>query len=195
MYTIKYNISNEIVIKNSKFITLLIRVKDASEVENILKKVKEDYQDASHYCYAYSTLEKEKANDDKEPSGTAGMPILNVLKKNQLTYVICIVIRYFGGIKLGAGGLVRAYSKSITEALKKTPLTKLIQGFEIEIHISYDQQKRLDQLLKNATILARSFQEEVILLAHVTKDDMTLLDQARIPYQIHKEVYIEKEFQ
>lgn len=194
MYTMKDNVSETIEIKNSKFISLLIKIQKEEDVKPILEKAKMDYKEATHYCYAYITSSSQKASDDGEPGGTAGMPILNVLQKKQLKNVLCIVVRYFGGIKLGAGGLVRAYSKSVTEALKKTQLIPLVPGYQIELHVSYDQQKTVELLLKNATILARSFQEEVILLANVTKEEIEKLNQHAYSFQIREEMDIEKEF-
>lgn len=194
MYTIKKNVSSFLEIKNSKFITLLIKISDEEVIPSILEKVKEDYKDATHYCYAYRLSEKEKASDDNEPSGTAGIPILNVLQKNDLINVMCVVIRYFGGIKLGAGGLVRAYSKSVTEALKQTEKTLLIKGVLLEIHTSYDQQKRIDYLLKDSSIIARSFSEDIIIKAHTTKETLDILNNHNISYNIIKEINIEKEF-
>ena len=112
MKSIKFNIENEFIIKKSKFITKLYFVTSEIEIKNILDENKTEYKDATHICYAYILNNVERFNDDSEPSGTAGMPILNVLKNNNLNNVLCIVIRYFGGIKLGAGGLIRAYCSS-----------------------------------------------------------------------------------
>ena len=113
MYSIKETTKNTIEIKKSKFITILYRINNVEEVNTILYKVSSKYSDATHVCYAYILNNIEKCSDNGEPSGTAGLPILNVLKKKNLTNILAIVIRYFGGIKLGAGGLVRAYSNSI----------------------------------------------------------------------------------
>ena len=112
MKTVKKEVTNEIIINKSKFITIIIPLTTIEQIDDILKNIKNKYKDATHYCYGYVINGKEKMSDDGEPSGTAGMPILNVIKKHDLTNVICIVVRYFGGIKLGAGGLTRAYSNS-----------------------------------------------------------------------------------
>ena len=111
MYTIKNDDSYELEIKKSKFISKLYRVNNIEDVNNILSSLRKEYSDATHHCYAYIINNSKKSSDDGEPGGTAGIPILQVLDKNNLNYVLCVVIRYFGGIKLGAGGLVRAYSK------------------------------------------------------------------------------------
>ena len=108
---------NTIIINKSKFIALIYYIDNINEINNLLDKVKKEYKDATHYCYAYILDNSEKANDDGEPTGTAGLPILNVLKKENLNHVLCIVVRYFGGIKLGAGGLIRAYSNATKEVI------------------------------------------------------------------------------
>ena len=104
-------------IKKSKFIACLFLVTEEDEVDEYLKQIKLDYPGATHYCYAYIIGANQKCSDDHEPHGTAGAPILNVLIKRKLDYVLCVVVRYFGGIKLGAGGLVRAYSNATSQVL------------------------------------------------------------------------------
>ena len=123
MHTIKENIINEIVIQKSRFITCLYKINNKDEVNKHLDKIKDDYPFATHYCYAYRLDNIEKCSDDGEPKGTAGTPILHVLQMNNLTNILCVVIRYFGGIKLGAGGLVRAYTNSFVKALGKYSFT------------------------------------------------------------------------
>ena len=152
MKTVKENIKNEIIINKSRFITLLIKINNLDEIEKNLKEIKKKYKDATHYCYAYTIGNKEKCSDNGEPSGTAGMPILNVLKQNDLTNILCVVIRYFGGIKLGAGGLIRAYSTSASEALNKTNIVNLIKGYKIVIEFNYDNIKQINYLLKDIQI-------------------------------------------
>lgn len=112
-------IENEIIIKKSKFITKLYNIEDVKEISSIIEDLKKEYKKATHICYAYIINGQEKAVDDGEPSGTAGRPILNVLQKRKENKKLVVVIRYFGGVKLGAGGLVRAYTKSASEILKK----------------------------------------------------------------------------
>ena len=133
MKSIKEIIKNELVIKKSKFITLLYPVSSEEDISVYLENIKREYKGATHYCYAYKIKVIEKCSDDGEPSKTAGMPILNVLKNEELDYVLAIVIRYFGGIKLGAGGLVRAYSKSVRESITDDNLCELENGYEIQV--------------------------------------------------------------
>ena len=129
MFVIRDDCNNEIIIKNSRFITFLIKINNLEQIQSNLEKLKKDYPKATHYCYAYIINSNKKSSDDGEPSGTAGIPILNVLEKEKLTNILCIVIRYFGGIKLGASGLVRAYTKSVKEALNKVKKIKLTTGY------------------------------------------------------------------
>ncbi len=147
MYTIKENITNEIVINKSRFITRLVKIKDISLVKDILEDIKEEFKDANHYCYAYIVNNYKKSSDDGEPGGTAGVPIMEVLNKSNLDYVFCVVIRYFGGIKLGAGGLIRAYSKSVSNTLEKALKKELINGYKIVLSISYEKQKSFETLI------------------------------------------------
>lgn len=106
-------------VKKSKFIGLYYEVKTLEEVNIILEDLKKEHKKARHSPYAYKIDNLVKKSDDKEPSGTAGLPILNILEKNNLNFVLIVVIRYFGGIKLGAGGLIRAYSKAARDAVKE----------------------------------------------------------------------------
>ena len=110
----------ELEIKKSKFIGYLFEIQNLEEIKNILENLKKEHKKATHICYAYRFLSpfSEKAVDDGEPSGTAGKPILNVLQKQNLQNTLLVVVRYFGGIKLGAGGLLRAYSKCASETIK-----------------------------------------------------------------------------
>lgn len=109
---------NELVINKSRFVGIMENLTCEQDIENILTKIKQEHKKASHICYAYVyNLDKviEKCSDDGEPKGTAGVPIMNVLKKRKCENILIAVVRYFGGVKLGAGGLVRAYTKSASE--------------------------------------------------------------------------------
>ncbi len=111
----------EIIINKSKFIAYKFFLNSLDDVKTNLNNLKIEHKKSTHICYAYlynKEIISEKFSDDGEPSGTAGLPILNVLKKKKLTNVLVVVVRYFGGIKLGAGGLVRAYTKACSEILK-----------------------------------------------------------------------------
>ena len=190
MKTVKCNTANEIIIKNSRFITLLFKIYDGDDISSIFNKVKEEYPKATHYCYAYITENHKKACDDGEPGGTAGMPMLNVLDKENMINTLAITIRYFGGIKLGAGGLVRAYSKSVREAIINGSLVDVEKGYKVIITISYDMQKNLDYLLKDYLILNKEFGEKVIYTCLLPIDKINVLDGYK--YEIVGEEYIEK---
>lgn len=140
--SIKENIQTEIVVKKSKFICNLIKVETQEEAENIIKQIKKRYYDARHNCVAYRVIEDEiiveKASDDGEPSGTAGGPMLKILQKNNLCNVIAIVTRYFGGILLGTGGLVRAYSDATINSIEISEKVEICIGQEAEIEIEYN---------------------------------------------------------
>lgn len=142
------NKEQEYIINKSKFITKLYKVTNEKQIIDILDELKKKYKDSTHICYAYIIDNVKRFNDDGEPGGTAGMPILNVLENNELNYVFAVVIRYFGGIKLGTGGLVRAYSNSVSETLKNN-IKDLEQNIRIEILFDYYNSKKIDFLLKD----------------------------------------------
>jgi len=110
--------TNTIEIKKSKFIGYYYEVNTIDEINQILEELKKEHKKARHIPYAYKINGQIKKSDDKEPSGTAGMPILNIIEKNNLNYTLIVIVRYFGGIKLGAGGLLRAYSNTAKECIK-----------------------------------------------------------------------------
>lgn len=175
MKSIKFNIENEFIIKKSKFITKLYFVTNEIEIKNILDENKTEYKDATHICYAYILNNVERFNDDSEPSGTAGIPILNVLKNNNLNNVLCIVIRYFGGIKLGAGGLIRAYCSSVSEALNKTEIINVVNGKKIELTFSYDDIKKVNHILNDINIVDKQFDENVKYIIIVKEKNVNSL--------------------
>jgi uncharacterized YigZ family protein len=122
-YTVKGHGENEITIERSRFIAHVARVETEEAAQEFIAKIKKQHWDATHNCSAYMIGENnliQKANDDGEPSGTAGVPMLEVLKKRDLKDTVVVVTRYFGGIKLGAGGLIRAYGKATSEGLNAT---------------------------------------------------------------------------
>lgn len=135
------NTTAEIIEKKSRFIANLFYVETSQEAEDKIKQVKKKYYDAKHNCFAYITLNgneiQKKCSDDGEPSGTAGAPMLEILEKQSIYNVVVIVTRYFGGILLGTGGLVRAYSDSLKEAIKKSTLVEQEPGYEAEIKLPY----------------------------------------------------------
>lgn len=191
MYSIKENTNNEIIIKNSKFICYLYKIKDINEIENYLTNIKNIEKDATHYCYAYILNDLKKSSDDGEPSGTAGFPILKVLENNNLNNILAIVVRYFGGIKLGAGGLVRAYTKSTTNTISNDNIVNLIPGYNITIEFNYNQIKEIDYLLKDITINKKEFNNTIIYNIDIPIQFLETIKLNKINYTINKEILIE----
>ena len=190
MKTLKSNSVNEIIIKNSRFITLLYKLNDINDVSSLVEEVKSLYPKATHYCYAYITDNARRSSDDGEPGGTAGAPMLNVLDKEEIINVLAVTVRYFGGIKLGAGGLVRAYSKSVRDAILASEAVDVVKGYRMNVTISYDMQKNLDYLLKNYVIVNKQFNDKVIYTILLPIDKLSILGGYN--YEILNEEYIEK---
>lgn len=188
MKTILENRINTIEINRSKFIAILIKVKDIDTVKDKIQEIKNQYKEATHYCYAYIINDNCKSSDDGEPGGTAGVPIMEVLLKNDLNYVLCVVVRYFGGIKLGAGGLVRAYSKATKMVLDDDNIVSLVPGIEIEFDASYDNQKSIDYLLKNFDF-TKEYLDIIKYHVLIPKDKIDIL--SNINYKVLKEKDIE----
>ena len=161
MKSIKEKSISELEIQKSKFITVLYPIHNIEEVKEALLEAKKEFPNATHYCYAHILDQNERCSDDGEPSKTAGMPMLNVLKMQDYQHILAIVVRYFGGIKLGAGGLVRAYTKAVTTALENIIPVSLIPGNRYEISFSYEQLKDIDHLLKNVLIKEKNFGEAI----------------------------------
>lgn len=190
MKTISEKITNELIIKNSKFITIIYPITSIENIQGLIDETKLVYPKATHYCYAYIINDIKRSSDDKEPSGTAGTPMLNVLTKENYTNILVITVRYFGGIKLGAGGLVRAYSKSVKEALNIATTIDLELGYRVQITASYSKQKELEYLLRNALIIRKKYQENIECEVLISKDSIQLLNN--YDHKILKEEYISK---
>lgn len=143
--TILANSSSELDVKKSKFIANIIKITDEQDAKEKLNQIRKKYSDARHNCYAYIIYDNEtktkieKSSDDREPSGTAGIPMLTLLQKNNLVNVLIVVTRYFGGILLGTGGLVRAYTDSSKQALEAAKIIELQYGEILEYCIEYDE--------------------------------------------------------
>lgn len=160
---------NTIVVQKSKFIAQAFRVNTTEEVEEILLKVRKKYYDATHNCYAYRIGENaqiQKMSDDGEPSKTAGAPIMDVLIKKNVTNILIIVTRYFGGILLGAGGLVRAYSTATSSVLEGLTYFEVEKQMRFIITISYSSYQTLLHMMPYIKIEKASFMTEVTLEAY-----------------------------
>lgn len=175
--TIKENVSAEIVEKKSKFIADLIYVQSVEEAEEHITRIRKKYFDAKHHCFAYSIMTNEgiinRASDDAEPSGTAGMPMLNIINKNELINVLVVVTRYFGGILLGTGGLVRAYSESTIKAINSAEFVIEERGYEIEIEINYNDFEKLSYYCKknNINIINSEYGEKIICNLELSNEE------------------------
>ena len=191
MNSIKENIIYKQEINKSTFITELYKVDSIEEVKKYLTATKEKYKDATHYCYAYIIDNQKKSSDDGEPGGTAGVPIMEVLLKNDLNYVLCVVIRYFGGIKLGAGGLVRAYSSSISNALSNSKIVKLYEGYKITFEIDYKSQSKVDYLLRKY-MFSKVFNQNIKYTLLIKKNDINVLKDNNINYEILENIKVEE---
>ena len=167
--SIKENATAEVVEKKSKFIANVFYVESKEEAEEIIKSSNKKYHDARHNCYAYRVITSdgiiEKASDDGEPSGTAGAPMLTILSKNDLANVLVIVTRYFGGILLGTGGLVKAYSEACSLGIKKASIIEKYIAQVYKVEISYPDIDKFKYFAKNndIIILNEEYLENVIL--------------------------------
>lgn len=165
MFYLKNTLINTIIINKSKFICTIIPITSISDAENNLKKLREQYFDATHNCYAYllgDNWEIQKCSDDGEPQKTAGFPMLDALKKKQVTNVLAVVTRYFGGILLGASGLIRAYSQAVLQALDTTNLATKTQVLTFTLVCDYKEYNMITKLIY-LTLNNVSFQTEVII--------------------------------
>ena len=178
---------NLVVINKSKFIGIVKRINTKDEALDILERIKKAHPLATHICYAYILPNIEIMNDDNEPSGTAGLPILDVLKKNDLNYTIAIVIRYFGGIKLGSNGLIRAYSSTIASLIKDN-IKEIETGYLIKIEENYNNSDLINYLLKDAKIISKDYQDKITIEAIVNKK--TLENLSNVNYKIIEEKLI-----
>ncbi|MGX7106211.1 YigZ family protein [Hutsoniella sourekii] len=183
-YSIKEPLMDEIEIKKSRFITYLIPIHSEEEFQHHLKQIRKEHYKATHHCQAFILEEDasvQRAHDDGEPSGTAGVPMLEVLKQNDLTFIMAVVVRYFGGVKLGAGGLIRAYSSAVSEALKKAIIIQNITQDLLEIQLDYSQidlfQYFLETTTFKITVLDTQYTDQVTYqLASHEEETHQLLD-------------------
>ncbi len=174
-FTIDKEYSFEVNIKKSRFIGYLFYIKDQNEAIKKIKDIRKKHYDATHNCYAYVVNDNGqtiiKSSDDGEPGGTAGVVIYEVLKKNNLTNILCVVTRYFGGIKLGAGGLVRAYSQTTGETIKQiTNLIKIEEKEILTIEFSYEKINEIEKLMQKYTIISKEFNTNVRYSYELPKD-------------------------
>ena len=165
----------EIVEKKSKFIAHIYHIENSQEAEEKIKSIKKKYYDAKHHCIAYRIIENgmlvERSSDDGEPSGTAGAPMLNILQKGNLCNVLIVVTRYFGGILLGTGGLVRAYSEATQNVIEKSIIVEKVLGVEIQLKLDYSNLETFKYYCKNndIKIINIEYLDDIILKIEMEK--------------------------
>lgn len=164
--TIESKITAELTEKKSRFIANIFPINSEEEAKKILRDMKKKYYDAKHNCYAYILDNVQKCSDDGEPSGTAGLPLLDLLKNEGLKNIIIVVTRYFGGILLGTGGLVRAYTEVAKKGLEKANIIEMEYGIRYLIEISYNNINNLKYLCKNLKIdmISIEYGENVVFI-------------------------------
>lgn len=161
IYMNKLDTSTEIDIKRSTFISYIARTETEDDAKEFINTIKEKHRDATHNCSAYIIGENaliQRADDDGEPQGTAGIPILEVLKREELYNTTVVVTRYFGGIKLGAGGLIRAYSSGAAEAVKASGKVYLVPMIPAKVLLDYTFTNRFEYFLEQENIEIRDQQ-------------------------------------
>lgn len=209
LITIKSAHETEIVINKSRFIASIYPAETEEEAKAFIQSKKKEHHDATHNCSSYiigPTMLIQKANDDGEPSGTAGVPMLEVLKKQQLHNVVVVVTRYFGGIKLGAGGLIRAYGSAVSQVIKEIGRIILLDAIPFEITLNYDQTGRFEHELQQTDyqLVDTSYTDKVTYTINVIaseednfisflnevnqgKYDLTKQDMIALPFPYNKE--------
>lgn len=199
--TIKEDGQAELEIKKSRFICSLKRIESEEEAKEFIQMIKKEHWKANHNCSAFVLGEQneiQRSSDDGEPSGTAGVPMLEVLKKNELMNVVAVVTRYFGGTKLGAGGLIRAYSGAVANALHEIGIVQGILQQEVFTTIDYSLLGKLQHYLeqKNLQVKDTQFLENVTLCVmveevHVFQDEVTDLLNGQVTFSEGTSSYIE----
>ncbi len=202
--TVKCEGQHEIVIEKSRFIAHIARATTEEEAQEFIQKIKKEHNSATHNCSAYligETDNIQKANDDGEPSGTAGVPMLEVLKKRQLKDTVAVVTRYFGGIKLGAGGLIRAYGKSVSEGLNHIGVVERQLQQIVHITVDYTLLGKMENELRNSVypIKEMNYMEKVEIQIYVPikeketfKEWIIDLSNAQSEIVFGEEEYLEK---
>ncbi|MBC1521846.1 YigZ family protein [Listeria aquatica] len=203
--TIREEGQHEINVQKSRFICTIARAYSEEEAQSFIAKIKKEYWNATHNCSAYligDRSEFQKASDDGEPIGTAGIPMLEVLKKKNLQNIVVLVTRYFGGTKLGAGGLIRAYGSAVSEACHEIGIVERILATLVSFTVSYSQLGKFENALaqKNYSIADKQFTDVVTLSVFVDEDDidpflawMTEVSNGQIHCTLGEKKYYERD--
>ncbi len=197
MKTIIEGKTAEVTEKKSRFIANIFHVENVTEADEKIKQINKKYYDAKHNCYAYIVDGIEKCSDDGEPSKTAGAPMLDILKKNQFTNVLVIVTRYFGGILLGTGGLVRAYSEATKRAIENSDVVEIVSGERYIIEVSYENVNNVLYWCNklNIKICKNVYETSIKLTIESTKEDKEkLINNVEIENikVVNSNIFIEK---
>lgn len=184
--TIEKEAEGIIIEKKSKFITNIFYVENEREAEEILNKIRKKYHDARHHCFAYRINTErgieQKQSDDGEPSGTAGAPMLNILEKRELVNIIAITTRYFGGILLGTGGLVKAYSDSLKEALQNAKEEFMEEGYVVEMIFDYSESSKIEHICakENISVVEKEYGEKIRMVIEIENEKFEKIVEKRI---------------
>lgn len=183
--TITENNVSEIIEKKSKFIAHLFYVETKEQAEEHIKEINKKYHDARHNCYAYSIFSEEgnitKFSDDGEPSGTAGAPMLGIITGKELTNILVIVTRYFGGILLGTGGLVRAYSEATNSVIENSIIIKKDYGFEVSFETNYPELEKMKYYFRqnNIKIVDTQYGEKIKIIVEITEEKLEKMEKSK----------------
>ncbi|MGY3803794.1 YigZ family protein [Pigmentibacter ruber] len=179
--TIGKNVSCEIIIEKSKFIASINKVVSEQEATEFIAGIKHKYWDATHNCSAFLINNNEmRSSDDGEPAGTAGKPILECIKKNNLQKISVVVTRYFGGIKLGAGGLIRAYTAATQEAIKHSGIEEHIFYHAFEMSLDYEFWNKIEHFFKSQKIVYdKPIYLDKITVTFYTLETKMILDELK----------------
>ncbi len=199
MYYILNKYINEVEISRSKFISILVPITSSNDVVGIIDEIKKEYSKANHYCYAYVIDNYMKYSDDGEPNQTAGKPMLGVLLSKKMNNVLVVVVRYFGGIKLGAGGLLRAYVNSASLVIEKAQLYEKKLLDVILLSVPYKYNKNLFYFLEKNEFIIKNKEFEDKINVIVSKENIDINDikmyfngNIDIEYLNKEEVYVKK---
>lgn len=181
-YTVKKNEQHVLTVQKSRFLTSVSRADTEEQAIQFIEEKKKIHYDANHNCSAYMIGmhdEVQKANDDGEPTGTAGVPILEVIKKNNLKNTVIVVTRYFGGIKLGAGGLIRAYGSAASEGIKASGIVKCERTKIMHIKVGYTWIGKLENELRSGTVTIKDihYAEDVAFEVYVSVEQIDSFEE------------------
>jgi len=200
MKTLFENCEAEIIEKKSKFICNLFHVENKEEAEEIISRLKKEYYDARHNCYAYIIYDCDnnilinKTSDDGEPSGTAGFPILNALKSEEMVNTLAIVTRYFGGVLLGTGGLARAYKQCAVEAIKNATLYNVENGYLVSVELRYENNEIFKHFCKknNISIIKSEYLNNIKYYLEINEESYNLMNNLFVNNNIKCDIIRQK---